>query len=344
MHRSKTTVVNQHGFSVVELMVAMVVSLILMAGVLQVFASSRATYTINDQLARLQENERIAADMIQSDIRQAGYLGCAKEVPFTNTLNNQTAVQWNFAVPLQGYQATGTSTWSPAIDANAIVSPRSDSDILAVRVPMRGGQSVPITAAMTASTADLETTAVSPAPFAAGDVVMLSDCNAAAVFQVTAYAADGTVSHAAGAAVAGKGPGNASNDLGYAFGANATIMPIETVIYYVRDNADGEPSLWRRAGGAPAEEIVEGVDSMQVLYGEDTSGDREVDGYVTANNVTNWEDVLSIRVGLLLRTGQFGTTTDSQTYTVLDTTFGPAADRRQRLVLTTTATLRNRAI
>lgn len=344
MYRSKTTVMNQQGFSVVELMVAMVVGLILMAGVLQVFASSRATYTVNDQLARLQENERIAADMIQSDIRQAGYLGCAKEVPFTNTLNNQAAVQWNFAVPLQGYQATGTSTWSPAIDAGAIVSPRSDNDILAVRVPIRGGQSVPITATMTASTADLETTAVSPAPFAAGDVVMLSDCNAASVFQVTAYAADGTVSHAAGAAVAGKGPGNASNDLGYAFGADATIMPIETVIYYVRDNADGEPSLWRRAGGAPAEEIVEGVDSMQVLYGEDTSGDREVDSYVTANNVTNWEDVLSIRVGLLLRTGEFGTTTDSQTYTVLDTTFGPAADRRQRLVLTTTATLRNRAI
>ena len=332
----------QRGFSVVELMVGMVIGLILMAGVLQAFSSSRATYLVNEQLARLQENERIAADMIQNDIRQAGYRGCAKEVPFTNTLNSDTEVQWNFAAPLQGNEASG-STWSPAI-TGAIVSPRADSDILAVRVPVRGAQSVVLSSDMSASTDKLQTTAVAPAPFAAGDVVMLADCSAASVFQVTGYNA-GEISHDVGAAVTGKGPGNASNDLGYAFRTNATIMPMETVIYYVRDNDDGEPSLWRRAGGADAEEVVEGVESMQVLYGEDTSGDRQVDSYVTANNVADWENVLSVKVGLLLRSvDEFGTTEDSQTYTVLDTTVDPTDDRRQRLVLQTTAALRNRAI
>ena len=333
----------QRGFSVVELMVAMVIGLILMAGVLQAFSGSRATYTINERLARLQENQRIAADMIQNDIRQAGYRGCAKETPFSNTLNSDTTLQWNFAVPLQGYEATTATAWSPVLDA-AIDSPRGDSDILAVRVPIRGGQSVVLNSDMSAATDKLQTVAVSPAPFAAGDVVMLADCSAATVFQVTGYAA-GEISHEVGSAVTNKGPGNASNDLGYAFRTNATIMPVETVIYYVRDNAAGEPSLWRRAGGAAAEEVVEGVESMQVLYGEDTSGDRQIDGYVTANNVSDWESVLSVQVGLLLRSAdEFGSATDNQTYTVLDTTIGPVADRRQRIVLTTTATLRNRAI
>ena len=333
----------QRGFSVIELMVAMLIGLILMAGVLQAFTSSRATYTVNERLARLQENERIAADMIQNDIRQAGYRGCAKEVPFNNTLNSDTRLQWEFAAPLQGYEATSATAWSPGLDA-AIDSPLGDSDILAVRVPVRGGQSVVLTSDMSAATDNLQTAAITPAPFAAGDVVMLADCSAATVFQVTGYNA-GEISHAAGAAVANKGPGNASNDLGYVFRTNAAIMPVETVIYYVRDNNDGEPSLWRRAGGAAAEEVVEGIESMQVLYGEDTSGDRQIDGYVTANNVSDWENVLSVKVGLLLRSSdEFGSATDNQTYTVLDTTIGPVADRRQRVVLTMTATLRNRAI
>ena len=345
MHCDTTTARSQRGFSVIELMIAMVIGLILTAGVLQVFTSSRATYRFNEQLARLQENERIAADMIQNDVRQAGYQGCAKQVPFTNTLNSSTTVQWNFAVPLRGHEASGAGAWLPAIDTGAVVSPRADSDILALRVPVRGAGSVALSSNMSTPTDTLKTAAVSPAPFAAGDVVMLSDCKAAAVFQVTGYSATGEISHGAGAAVTNKGPGNASNDLGHAFRAKAEIMPIETVIYYVRDNADGEPSLWRRAGGAPAEEVVEGIESMQVLYGEDTNNDRQVDAYVKANSVSDWTAVLSIRVGLLLRSvDEFGGATDNRTYSVLDAKIGPAADRRQRLVLTTTATLRNRAI
>ena len=82
-----------------------------------------------------------------------------------------------------------------------------------------------------------------------------------------------------------------------------------------------------------------------MLYGEDTNNDRQVDTYVKANSVSDWTAVLSIRVGLLLRSvDEFGGATDNQTYRVLDATIGPAADRRQRLVLTTTATLRNRTI
>ena len=346
MHRDITTARSQRGFSVVELMIAMVIGLILTAGVLQVFTSSRATYRFNEQLARLQENERIAADMIQNDVRQAGYQGCAKQVPFTNTLNSSTTVQWNFAVPLQGHEASGAGAWLPAIDTGAVVSPRAGSDILALRIPVRGAGSVALSSNMSTPTDTLKTAAGSPTPFAVGDVVMLSDCKAAAVFQVTGHnSATGEISHDAGAAALNKGPGNASNDLGHAFRAKARIMPIETVIYYLRDNDDGEPSLWRRAGGAPAEEVVEGIESMQVLYGEDTNNDRQVDTYVKANSVSDWTAVLSIRVGLLLRSvDEFGGATDNRTYRVLDATIGPAADRRQRLVLTTTATLRNRTI
>ncbi|MEN8762921.1 MAG: prepilin-type N-terminal cleavage/methylation domain-containing protein, partial [Thiogranum sp.] len=46
------------GFSMVELMVAMTISLLLMAGVVQIFGSSKASYVMQEGTSRLQENAR----------------------------------------------------------------------------------------------------------------------------------------------------------------------------------------------------------------------------------------------------------------------------------------------
>jgi type IV pilus assembly protein PilW len=52
-------------------------------------------------------------------------------------------------------------------------------------------------------------------------------------------------------------------------------------------------------------DLIEGTENMQILYGEDTPVSGIYDGwanyYVPANNVVNWEKVVSIRVSLLLR-------------------------------------------
>jgi type IV pilus assembly protein PilW len=105
-------------------------------------------------------------------------------------------------------------------------------------------------------------------------------------------------------------------------------------------------SLWRRIGGDAPEELVEGVDSFQLLFGVDTSApaDRIVDNYVTANSVTNWANVISIRLGLLVRSvEQYGNTLDGS-HDVLDVTITAAGDKRERLVFTSTAALRNKAL
>src|SRR5690606_32670244 len=46
------------GFSVVELMVAMAISLLLLAGVVAIFSSSRSSYETTTRLSRIQENGR----------------------------------------------------------------------------------------------------------------------------------------------------------------------------------------------------------------------------------------------------------------------------------------------
>ena len=72
--------VNQTGMSLVELMVAVTLSLILMAGVIQIHVSSKASYQVQHELSDLQQNQRMAVELLSRDIRKAG-LSITKAVP-----------------------------------------------------------------------------------------------------------------------------------------------------------------------------------------------------------------------------------------------------------------------
>jgi prepilin-type N-terminal cleavage/methylation domain-containing protein len=61
------------GFTLIELMVAMALSLFLVGGVVLMYASSKAAYLDSNQLSRLQENIRFASDYMVRDIRNAGF-------------------------------------------------------------------------------------------------------------------------------------------------------------------------------------------------------------------------------------------------------------------------------
>ncbi|WP_376695898.1 PilW family protein [Wenzhouxiangella sp. EGI_FJ10305] len=61
------------GFTLIELMVAMVLSLFLLGGVILMYASTKSTYEDVDRLSRLQENVRFASDYLVRDVRNAGF-------------------------------------------------------------------------------------------------------------------------------------------------------------------------------------------------------------------------------------------------------------------------------
>ncbi|WP_268935008.1 PilW family protein [Spartinivicinus ruber] len=63
----------QKGFSIIELMIALLLGLLIIAGILQLFLGITQTYRQNDELARAQENGRIALTFIAKDLRMAGY-------------------------------------------------------------------------------------------------------------------------------------------------------------------------------------------------------------------------------------------------------------------------------
>jgi len=74
---NKTTLVARHlgGFSLVELMVALVIGTTAVVAALQVYAHGRELYRVNERVARLQEQGRVALDMIEPDVEMAGYYG-----------------------------------------------------------------------------------------------------------------------------------------------------------------------------------------------------------------------------------------------------------------------------
>lgn len=348
--RSKAAGARHTGFGVLELMVAMTLSLLLLSGVIALFASARRSYEGNEHLGRIQENGRFALDMLQRDVRGAGYLGCAKGASFTNTLSlASNSLLWNFRFPVQGFESTGTG-WSPALDTTVVPSAAAvDSDVLMVRTPDADARSKRLTALMATPSSALNVAPAAPA-YEKGQPVIVTDCSTVAVFEVT-QDTGGVISHTSGSAYSGgagqlASAGNTTDSLGYAFTQNATVLPVNTVVYYVRASgtAGNGNSLWRRVGRNVPEELVEGVDTLQVLYGVDTNADRIVDDYITADAVTNWDNIVGVRIGLLLRSlEQYGSTPDTE-HRVLDVDVAAAGDRRERLQFTTTIALRNEAL
>ena len=93
------------------------------------------------------------------------------------------------------------------------------------------------------------------------------------------------------------------------------------------------------------QQIIDGVENMQVLYGVDSDLDRVADMYIPANTVTangDWPQVVSVRIALLLSTVDSAINIpDTTVYNLLGTPVGPFNDSLRRQVFTTTVAFRN---
>ena len=86
--------------------------------------------------------------------------------------------------------------------------------------------------------------------------------------------------------------------------------------------------------------LVENVEDMQITYGVDANGTGSANYYVDANSVTNWSQVVSLHVSLLLRSQEDNLAPVAQTYQY-NGAATTAADSRLRTVFNTTIALRN---
>jgi len=84
-----------HGVTLIELMIVLVIAAVLVAGIYSLFMTQQRSYSVQDQVSGVQQDARVALDIMARDIRMAGFqIGCGSGTGFDGiTVNGQ-----NYAV------------------------------------------------------------------------------------------------------------------------------------------------------------------------------------------------------------------------------------------------------
>lgn len=248
----------QSGFGLVEIMVALVVGLLVVAGLVQIYLSNKQSYTVQEAQSRLQENVRLASIYLTSNIAKAGFR--------QNFQDGESDIFTKGII-------SGTNDGGAGTPAGTL----ANTDTITIRFQRDG---------------------------------IITDCHGSELPKDTSL----------GDIVTNVFRVDANNELECS-------------------NKGGAPTTWRP--------VLEDVQDMQVLYGEDTDADGAVDQYRNGANVSDFSNVLSVRLALLLASNDdVKPTAESKSYTLLDknVTTPPASapDRIQRRVIERVIALRNR--
>lgn len=335
---SLTAQFNQRGFTLVELMVALVLGLILTGGVINIYISSKQTYRMQDNQSRLQENGRFALQYLTKDVRMAGYMGCNNFSAITPNIISTSAAAKAFSSStiIQGYD---TGAWPAVPTVFPFAKPANyvaGTSVVVVNFAISSGIFV-VAPIMPPTAADIK---VSPnTVFKQNDIVFITDCSSADVFGITNDTGGGGafMSLAHGAA------NNSSTALSKQYGTDAMALKFQTDMFYIGYIAGGAcPCALYRQTLSSTDRLVDNVQDMQISYGVDTNGDSTADEYLTATAVgALWPSVVSTRVNLLVTTPENNLVDTPQVYKFNGGSVA-AADRRLYSSFTDTITLRNR--
>lgn len=329
----------QKGFTIIELLVASLLAMILLGSTTVMFISNKESAKLQDELGRLQENARFAIDMLTKDIRMADYIGCHENpLNVANQITTDSSNILNFTNTVDGAEGSATTVqWDASADNDIITNMVAGNDGITLRYIQPTGEQITTDAGTTGNF----TIATGNDELPLGTLMAISDCSNTDLFQNTSSTtnASGTIQHSTGTGT----PGNSSGSVSKSYDTGAIVSTLIARRYYIRQSNNGTgPALWfRNINGE--QELVEGVQSMQFLYGEDTDADGDIDGFFQSDNVTSWNNVKAVKVGLLMQTiNQIGTDIDGRQYTVLDQNVAAANDRRKRKLFTSTIAIRNR--
>lgn len=284
----------QHGFSLVELMLAMLIGLIIIGGVMSLYISTRDTQRSSDEQLKMVTDARFAIETIGYDLRHAGSWGATSQqisidcrlggqCSFADTPALATGDCANLDYTNLDRPLFGADGSNPYGSSCATQNYKTNTDILQVRYA--DSSSVP-TAAIAKDTAYIRANAMGGKLFVAAANGALPDHN---------------------------GRKWTSPDFDYM----TNNYPLVSHVYYVSndtDPGDGIPSLRRvslEAGPLMNDEVIlSGVEDFQVQYGipnptpANNCDKKTVASYVNAdaiNNDLDWQKVTAAKVYVLMR-------------------------------------------
>jgi type IV pilus assembly protein PilW len=312
--------IRQNGVTLIELMVAMVLGLILLAAVLGVFIGTKQTFNRNQSLARMQEDARYALEEMTRDLSMAGFYAELVD-PASITPDGTLAVandcgpagiaDWMFQLVRAGGQSDSINVVDNASGADAAAgfacidadTFQDSTDVVAVKRVL--GAPAP---ALTAGRTYVRT----------NDTIGL------------------LYVHPTAAAVAG-----ATSDWEYS-----------PRIYYIRTYAnvpgDGIPTLCRKtleAGDPPTVVdncIAQGIEDLQIDWGLDADGDGSANYYVAMPTAAETTQVVTVRVSVLARSvASEAAYVNDKTYTMSNAPPRTPNDNFYRRVYTSTVVVHN---
>ncbi len=328
---------NMLGVTLIEMMISLTIGLIIIAGIGYIFLASRQGFRSQDALARMQEGARIAFEIMDKDIRMTRFTGCPLNPAASGDINIlSSSTDWDknlIGQPLVGYDFASGTNWSTfPTGVTGVIGNVLRGDALTVLHTDNSQQYI----VSSHNTGTSQITLTANHDIQQGTILIAAkpDCSRTVVFQKTNTCTIASGSCGNAIIQHGSSSGTSTYALGSpagtidSFDAGSRIYRLKAVTYFIGTNVAGEPALFRQSlgatGGSPSntsEELIEGVQNMQLLYGIDTNADRAVDSYVTADTLTtsaNWLTVLGIRVSLLMvsRQDEQGITTEPHQYSL----------------------------
>ena len=310
----------QKGLSLAELLLALALGAVIVAGFGRMFAANRATHAVLEGQSRLQESARVALDLIARSARMAGHIGCDSRVATANGLNGvwRDLPEVRLASPVEAFEGVGADSgddaWQPSLaglkatDGSGGLgrAPEPGTDVLALRrveaqQPLARSVGALDSVVVEADGLDLQD----------DDFAVLADCERAMLFRVTSIAEAAGMATLARASGAGR-LDNRAVALGARWGGasgaeGAGVGRVVADVYFVAEvgerNNRGEPvfALWRKVGGGSVAELLRGIDDMQLLLAVDSTpmdADPRADRYLSPADL-GAEAVRAVHVELL---------------------------------------------
>lgn len=249
------------GVSLIELMVSLLIGSLLIVGAVTVYMQSRNTYRTTDAASRLQETARYALDVIEPDVRMAGFWGLTNRADFVENRGPAAGPAQTVAGSIGNDCGTN---WT--VDTARFLDGRDNGNY------------------------NLACGGISPSAW--GDVLIVRRANSAQAaltnnrMQVQANRLRAVIFK------------NGAMPAGFAVAPASETHDLFVNAYYISNPAAGQFNLRRKtltsdsASGAPCtaagvaspciqdELIVPNVEDLQVQFGIDVNGDNNADQYV----------------------------------------------------------------
>ena len=308
------------GRSLVEVMISLTIGMVIVIALSAMFMANRQTYRTSDDKSRLDDEGRLALNMMAFHVRMAGY--------GTLLSTTESYVREN--------NAEGTQTSNVALPA--VYTNNSDENgvsVNAIRGCAGGFENSSSDVSVLGCNAGSDSDA-----FLVRYVVDASSAN---------VNADGVPTDCLGAALKLQPAMPATSRRA----ASAAYYLVENRFFVQMNN--GVPELYCQGNGGivlgenlknPAQPIAENVERMKIVYGVSSTNGQVIDTFLTADKVTSWESVISARICLVVRSANDNVVLNKQTYVDCENKLVPSKDnpdKRLRGVFSSTITIRGRS-